>query len=221
MADCCHAQQLFRMWNAGAACSSIAGCAMANCHRARTHTRLAAAPAVIMRPCLPPRPPDPFPTPPHPRQPSLLPPLPPHARYVFHENVCYDWGTFGWLLMGSGHVDPRRYRYFFFINSSVRGPFMPPYARVRAPRLARKCAAAPEAASSASRGGAWRQRGPAARPRPRVLAARGSSSGARALRPQQKLPRAHGLHACIPHASRRRRACCTGRSRSCRASTRR
>ncbi|KIY96554.1 hypothetical protein MNEG_11409, partial [Monoraphidium neglectum] len=61
--------------------------------------------------------------------PSLLPPLPPHARYVFHENVCYDWGTFGWLLMGSGHVDPRRYRYFFFINSSVRGPFMPPYAR--------------------------------------------------------------------------------------------
>lgn len=69
---------------------------------------------------------------PHCFQTSLLPPLPPHARYLFHENVCYDWGTFGWLLMESGHVDYRRYRYFFFINSSVRGPYMPPYARVRA-----------------------------------------------------------------------------------------
>lgn len=48
---------------------------------------------------------------------------------------CYDWGTFGWLLMHSGHVNHKQYRYFFFINSSVRGPFMPPYARVRVRKL--------------------------------------------------------------------------------------
>ena len=53
---------------------------------------------------------------------------------------CYDWGTFGWLLMHSGHVEYKRYRYFFFINSSVRGPFMPPYARVRGPNHARTAA---------------------------------------------------------------------------------
>ncbi|KAG2498860.1 hypothetical protein HYH03_003052 [Edaphochlamys debaryana] len=59
-----------------------------------------------------------------------LPKLPPHARYVRHTNRCYDWGSFGWLLL-TGRVDPRRYRYFFFINCSVRGPFLPPYAQGR------------------------------------------------------------------------------------------
>lgn len=29
-----------------------------------------------------------------------LPELPPHARYVFRSNECYDWGTFGLLLRG-------------------------------------------------------------------------------------------------------------------------
>eukprot|EP00798_Chlamydomonas_sp_ICE-L_P028092 gene28092-31200_t len=57
-----------------------------------------------------------------------LPLLPPHAKYVFHENECYDWGTFGWLLR-SGHVDIRKYLYFIFMNCSVRGPFYPSYAR--------------------------------------------------------------------------------------------
>jgi len=70
---------------------------------------------------------------------SLLPKLPPHARYVFHENQAYDWGTLGWLLLESGHVDRHRYRYFVFVNSSVRGPFLPPYARVR--RAVLRCAA--------------------------------------------------------------------------------
>lgn len=58
-----------------------------------------------------------------------LPKLPKHARYVRHTNRCYDWGTFGWLLL-SGKVDPRQYRYYFFINCSVRGPFLPSYAQV-------------------------------------------------------------------------------------------
>lgn len=61
-----------------------------------------------------------------------LPELPPHARYVPHANECYDWGTFGWLLLHSGLVgDYKAYKHFFFINSSVRGPFLPAYARVR------------------------------------------------------------------------------------------
>ncbi|PNH12741.1 LIM domain and RING finger protein [Tetrabaena socialis] len=59
-----------------------------------------------------------------------LPKLPRHARYVRHTNRCYDWGSFGWLLL-TGRVDPRRYRYFLFINCSVRGPFLPTYARGR------------------------------------------------------------------------------------------
>ena len=65
-----------------------------------------------------------------------LPELPPNARYVHHANECYDWGTFGWLLLESGHVRLNNYKYFFFINSSVRGPFLPAYARVSATPLA-------------------------------------------------------------------------------------
>ncbi|GAX76065.1 hypothetical protein CEUSTIGMA_g3508.t1 [Chlamydomonas eustigma] len=59
---------------------------------------------------------------------SQLPELPSNAKYVRHANECYDWGTFGWLLRSS-HVNIKGYTYFFFINSSVRGPFLPAYAR--------------------------------------------------------------------------------------------
>lgn len=58
-----------------------------------------------------------------------LPPLPRHARYVYHANECYDWGTFGWVLR-SGFVQTSKYKYFIFMNCSVRGPFLPPYAKV-------------------------------------------------------------------------------------------
>ncbi|MEW5303409.1 MAG: hypothetical protein WDW36_006105 [Sanguina aurantia] len=54
-----------------------------------------------------------------------LPGLPAHARYLTHSSACFDWGTFGWVI-SSGEVDIKRYTYFFLINSSVRGPFMPP-----------------------------------------------------------------------------------------------
>ena len=57
---------------------------------------------------------------------TKLPSLPSNAQYVYHENECYDWGTFGWLL-DSGHVDASKFQYFIFMNSSVRGPFLPPY----------------------------------------------------------------------------------------------
>eukprot|EP00879_Flechtneria_rotunda_P012042 GHRR01012577.1.p1 GENE.GHRR01012577.1~~GHRR01012577.1.p1 ORF type:complete len:347 (+),score=93.53 GHRR01012577.1:547-1587(+) len=58
-----------------------------------------------------------------------LPDPPAHAKYVHHRNECYDWGTYGWLLLESGMVDIKQYRYFFFVNSSVRGPYLPAYAR--------------------------------------------------------------------------------------------
>eukprot|EP00882_Tetradesmus_deserticola_P016554 GHRQ01017688.1.p1 GENE.GHRQ01017688.1~~GHRQ01017688.1.p1 ORF type:complete len:308 (+),score=99.69 GHRQ01017688.1:374-1297(+) len=60
-----------------------------------------------------------------------LPELPAHAKYVHHQNECYDWGTYGWLLLRSGMLDISTYSFFFFVNSSVRGPYLPAYARGR------------------------------------------------------------------------------------------
>ena len=45
--------------------------------------------------------------------------LPANARYEFHHNTCYDYGTVGWLLE-KGKFDPRGYKYYVFVNSSVR-----------------------------------------------------------------------------------------------------
>ena len=59
-----------------------------------------------------------------------LPALPSNARYVLHNNECYDWGTFGWALM-TQDIDVNSYKYFIFMNSSVRGPYIPSYLRVR------------------------------------------------------------------------------------------
>jgi hypothetical protein len=75
---------------------------------------------------------------------SLLPPLPPNAWYVYHENKCFDLGTVGWFLrthfveasettissvkmLKNISRDIKSYRYFIFLNSSIRGPFFPPY----------------------------------------------------------------------------------------------
>ncbi|GAB4813085.1 hypothetical protein N2152v2_000131 [Parachlorella kessleri] len=57
--------------------------------------------------------------------PDPLPKLPPNARYLTHENKCFDIGTVGWVL--ESHVDRRKYSYFVWLNSSVRGPFLPAY----------------------------------------------------------------------------------------------
>ena len=59
-----------------------------------------------------------------------LPPLPRNVRVEYHPNGCYDWGTIGWLL-DSDKVDVRPYKYFIFMNSSVRGPFLPVFNKVR------------------------------------------------------------------------------------------
>jgi hypothetical protein len=57
---------------------------------------------------------------------SKLPILPSNAHYVQHENKCFDVGTVGWFL-SSGMIDKNRYKYFIFLNSSVRGPFIVSY----------------------------------------------------------------------------------------------
>ncbi|KAK9835058.1 hypothetical protein WJX81_007588 [Elliptochloris bilobata] len=57
---------------------------------------------------------------------SQLPQLPRNAKYIFHENRCFDWGTFGWAI-AERKVDTSRYSYIIFMNSSVRGPFLPAY----------------------------------------------------------------------------------------------
>jgi len=55
-----------------------------------------------------------------------LPLLPPNAHYIQHENECYDIGTFGWFL-SQNIINTTLYKYFIFMNSSVRGPFFVPY----------------------------------------------------------------------------------------------
>ena len=75
-----------------------------------------------------------------------MPPLPQgNAFYFQHENRCFDFGTIGWfiekyttgnpwkkLISPTKDSDHRKfnltqYKYFIFMNSSVRGPFFPPY----------------------------------------------------------------------------------------------
>lgn len=58
--------------------------------------------------------------------PSALPDLPPNAKYLFHANYGYDWGTFGWVLR-TENIRVEDYMYYVFLNSSVRGPIVPPY----------------------------------------------------------------------------------------------
>lgn len=59
-----------------------------------------------------------------------LPELPDNAKYLHHPNECYDWGTFGWVFTTEG-IAPSSYQYFIFVNSSVRGPFLPAYLQAR------------------------------------------------------------------------------------------
>lgn len=60
--------------------------------------------------------------------PQILPKLPSNARYITHPNECFDLGTIGWAL-SLPDIAPtlHEYTYFIWLNSSVRGPFMPAY----------------------------------------------------------------------------------------------
>lgn len=66
-----------------------------------------------------------------------------NARYIQHENLCFDFGTVGWffrthtvgnpwinqtnITLSEKKINITHYKYFILINSSVRGPFFPPY----------------------------------------------------------------------------------------------
>lgn len=55
-----------------------------------------------------------------------------NLRVMKHENKCFDIGTVGWVfsvleVFDSGYLDS--YSYFIWLNSSVRGPFLPSYLK--------------------------------------------------------------------------------------------
>jgi hypothetical protein len=54
--------------------------------------------------------------------------LPSNARFLLHRNECFDLGTVGWVLR-TQIKDLTQYTYFIWLNSSVRGPFLPPFLR--------------------------------------------------------------------------------------------
>ncbi|UJR20038.1 hypothetical protein I4U23_023172 [Adineta vaga] len=74
---------------------------------------------------------------------SIMPVLPKsNAFYIQHENKCFDYGTIGWFFdtytIGNpwkqsssttitNPINLKKYKYFIFMNSSIRGPFFPPY----------------------------------------------------------------------------------------------
>jgi len=60
---------------------------------------------------------------------SMNPPfLPSNARFLLHPNKCFDLGTVGWVLK-TQIKNLSKYKYFMWLNSSVRGPFLPPFLR--------------------------------------------------------------------------------------------
>ena len=54
------------------------------------------------------------------------------VRVERHSVDCYDWGTIGWL-METRRVQTAPFHHFIFLNSAVRGPFLPPYLQVYIP----------------------------------------------------------------------------------------
>ena len=62
-----------------------------------------------------------------------LPTLPPNAKYIEHPNECFDLGTIGWLIKKTTIVDVTQYRYVVWLNSSVRGPYVPAYFNTYVP----------------------------------------------------------------------------------------
>lgn len=52
--------------------------------------------------------------------------IPSNIRLVFHENRCFDMGTFGELL-DKKLIDLTESEYVVIMNSSIRGPFLPTY----------------------------------------------------------------------------------------------
>ncbi|RMZ57647.1 hypothetical protein APUTEX25_001847, partial [Auxenochlorella protothecoides] len=53
--------------------------------------------------------------------------LPSNVQIVRVGLRCYNFGTVGWVLQNAG-LDLTRFKYFVWLDSSVRGPFLPVYA---------------------------------------------------------------------------------------------
>jgi hypothetical protein len=49
-----------------------------------------------------------------------------NIRYIFVRNSQFDFGGIAYVL-NNGILQVERYKYFIFVNSSVRGPFLPRY----------------------------------------------------------------------------------------------
>ena len=50
-----------------------------------------------------------------------------NARYMYHKNEGFDFGSFGHAMNNTERM--HRFRYFLFLNSSIRGPYLPVYVR--------------------------------------------------------------------------------------------
>ncbi|GAB4815440.1 hypothetical protein N2152v2_002486 [Parachlorella kessleri] len=59
-------------------------------------------------------------------EPHMATPAVKNLQVVRHKNECFDLGTLGWFF-NSGLKDTSPYKYFVFLNASVRGPFLPAY----------------------------------------------------------------------------------------------
>jgi hypothetical protein len=54
-----------------------------------------------------------------------------NVQYIYYAGPCYEWGMIGWLLsedISKQHaVSWQQHKYFIFLSSAVRGPFLPAY----------------------------------------------------------------------------------------------
>ena len=50
-----------------------------------------------------------------------------NIKIIYRDNIGYDFSAYGEALKNI-HID--KYKYFFFINTSVRGPFLPNYIKL-------------------------------------------------------------------------------------------
>jgi hypothetical protein len=50
-----------------------------------------------------------------------------NIKVLFRDNIGYDFGAYGEALKT---INTEQYKYFFFINTSVRGPFLPDYVKM-------------------------------------------------------------------------------------------
>jgi hypothetical protein len=51
-----------------------------------------------------------------------------NIKVLFRKNEDYDFGAYNYAL---GTIDIDKYNYYFFMNTSVRGPFIPTYADIK------------------------------------------------------------------------------------------